>query len=125
MDAAELPDAEYPLLLTTGRRLQHYHTGTLTRRVKGLSALVDREYIQIHPADASRLGVASGDQVAVASRRGAVRGTADVTKAVPEGVVFMDIHFWETPANALTNSAYDPVAKIAELKVCAVRVEPA
>ena len=125
LEAAELPDDEYPLLLTTGRRLYHYHTGTLTRRVKGLSALVDREYVQIHPADASRLGVGSGELVEVASRRGVARGTAEVTTAVPEGVVFMDIHFGESPANALTNSAHDPVAKIAELKVCAVRVEKA
>ena len=123
MEAAELPDDKFPLLLTTGRRLQHYHTGTLTRRVKGLSALVDREYVQIHPADASRLGVSDGEQVEVASRRGVARGTAQVTTTVPEGVVFMDIHFGESPANALTTSAHDRVAKIAELKVCAVRVE--
>ncbi len=125
LEAAELPDAEYPLLLTTGRRLFHYHTGTLTRRVKGLNAIVDREYVQIHPADASRLGVADGGTVKVASRRGQVEGTARVTTSVPEGVVFMDFHFAETPTNALTNSAYDPVAKIAELKVCAVRLESA
>ena len=125
LPAAELPDEEYPLLLTTGRRLQHYHTGTLTRRVNGLVALVDKEYVQIHPADASRLGVADGEQVKVTSRRGTAQGTASVTSSVPEGVVFMDFHFAESPTNALTNAAHDPVSKIAELKVCAVRIDPA
>ncbi len=125
LDAAELPDDQYPLLLTTGRRLYHYHTGSLTRRVKGLAAIVDREYVQIHPADASRLGVADGEPVVVSSRRGTTQGTAEVTTAVPEGVIFMDFHFGESPANALTNPAHDPVAKIAELKVCAVKVEKA
>lgn len=125
LPAAELPDADYPLVLTTGRRLYHYHTGTLTRRVNGLTAIVDREYVQINPADASRLGVAPGERVKVASRRGVAEGTAQVTAVVPEGVVSMDFHFSESPANALTNSAYDPVAKIAELKVCAVKVEKA
>ncbi len=123
--AAELPDEEYPLLLTTGRRLYHYHTGTMTRRVKGLNALVDREYVQIHPTDAARLGVADGEPVRVSSRRGRTEGTAEVTTVVPEGVIFMDFHFGESPANALTTSAHDPVAKIAELKVCAVKVERA
>ncbi len=123
LPAAELPDEEYPLLLTTGRRLYHYHTGTMTRRVKGLNALVDREYVQIHPADAAGLGVADGEPVRVSSRRGRAEGTAEVTTAVPKGVVFMDFHFAESPANALTTSAHDPVAKIAELKVCAVKVE--
>lgn len=120
---AEMPDEAYPFLLTTGRRLFHYHTGTLTRRVKGLEALLDREYVQVHPADAAELGVADGERVKVASRRGQAEGTAKVTESVPEGVVFMDFHFAETPTNALTNSAHDPVAKIAELKVCAVRLE--
>jgi len=123
LPAAELPDSDYPILLTTGRRLQHYHTGTLTRRVQGLVSLVDREYVEIHPADAERLGLSNGELVKVISRRGEAVGTASVTSSVPEGVVFMDFHFSESPANALTNSAYDPVAKIAELKVCAVRLE--
>lgn len=121
--AAELPDEQYPLVLTTGRRLYHYHTGTLTRRVQGLVAMVDRAYVQIHPVDASRLGVAEGDRVMVRSRRGEAEGTAAVTASVPEGVVFMDFHFWESPTNALTNPAHDPISKIAELKVCAVQVE--
>jgi formate dehydrogenase alpha subunit len=122
---AELPDEEYPLLLTTGRRLYHYHTGTMTRRVKGLDALMDREYVQIHPSDAARLGIADGEAVRVSSRRGRAEATAQVTASVPEGVVFMDFHFAESPANALTTSAHDPVAKIAELKVCAVKVQRA
>jgi formate dehydrogenase major subunit len=125
LPAAELPDEEYPLLLTTGRRLYHYHTGTMTRRVKGLDALVDREYVQIHPKDAERLGIADGEPVSVSSRRGETRGTAEVTSVVPEGVVFMDFHFGESPVNVLTTSTHDPVAKIAELKVCAVKVQKA
>ncbi len=120
---AELPDDEYPLLLTTGRRLQHYHTGSLTRRVGGLNALLDSERVQIHPADASRLQVAEGDRVRVSSRRGEVTAAVEITTRVPEGVVFMDFHFAESPTNALTSSAQDPIARIAELKVCAVRVQ--
>ena len=122
MPPAELPDEEYPLLLTTGRRLYHYHTGTMTRRVAGLNRLLDREYLQIHPSDAKRFGVVDGEKVVVSSRRGRATCTAEVTPSVPEGVVFMDFHFGESPANVLTTPARDPVAKIAALKVCAVRV---
>jgi formate dehydrogenase alpha subunit len=122
---AELPDDEYPIVLTTGRSLFHYHTGSLTRRVKGLSFLVDREYLQIHPDDAARLGLADGDLAKVSSRRGEIEATVAVTSRVMPGVVYLDFHFSESPANALTNPAVDPVAKIAELKVCAVKVEKA
>jgi formate dehydrogenase major subunit len=120
---AEMPDREYPFLLNTGRRLYHYHTGSLTRRVPGLAALVDREYLQVNPADAERLGMVDGDVVTVESRRGSASATVEVTPSVLEGSVFMDFHFAESPANALTTSAHDPVAKIAQLKICAVRLE--
>ncbi len=122
--SAELPDAEYPLLLTTGRVLYHYHTGTKTRRVHGLNALWDRERVRVSPGDAARLGIADGSPVRVTSRRGSVTAVAQVTTAVPEGVLFMTFHFAESCANVVTSPALDPVSKIPSLKVCAVRLEP-
>ena len=119
---AELPDEEYPLLLTTGRVLWHYHTGTLSRRSKGLAAICPEGFVEMHPEDAARLGVADDEMVEVASRRGQVTVKADVTEKVPPGVVFMTFHFAESAANLLTNAALDPVAKIPEYKVCAVRI---
>ena len=121
----ELPDKQYPLVLTTGRSLYHFHTGTMTRKVEGLNVLKKEGEVEISPADASRLGIADGDRVKVASRRGEVVAKANVTEASPAGVVFMTFHFAESPANRLTNPALDPVAKIPEYKVCAVRVEKA
>jgi len=119
----ELPDDEYPLVLTTGRSLYHFHTGTLTRKVKGLNILRSEELVEINPSDASALGITDGEMVKVISRRGEVTAKARVTEVSPAGVVFMTFHFAESPANILTNPALDPVAKIPELKVCAVRVE--
>jgi formate dehydrogenase major subunit len=123
--SAELPDGDYPLLLTTGRVLQHYHTATQTRRVPGLVALADRERVRVNPADAATHGITDGGQVRVTSRRGSVVATARVTEEVPPGVVFMTFHFAESCANVVTSTALDPVAKIPSLKVCAVKVEPA
>ena len=94
----------------------------MTRRVAGLNAILDREYIQVSPVDAQRHNLDSGDQVIVTSRRGSVKATVEVTTVVPEGLAFMDFHFPESPTNVLTSSAYDPIAKIAGLKVCAVRL---
>ena len=119
---AEEPDEEYPFVLTTGRLLTHYHTGSMTRRVEALNELVPRNRVWINPADAERLGVADGDEVGLQSRRGAIRLEARVTKKVAPGMVFVPFHFGESPANALTNPALDPVAKIPEFKVAAVRV---
>ncbi|MDP3879939.1 MAG: formate dehydrogenase subunit alpha [Dehalococcoidales bacterium] len=121
--SAELPDAEYPLVLTTERSLYQYHTGTMSRKVKGLNRMRGEELVEINPADASTLGIADGDMVKVTSRRGEVVSKAKVTGASPVGVVSMDFHFGESPANVLTNPALDPVSKIPEFKVCAVRVE--
>jgi predicted molibdopterin-dependent oxidoreductase YjgC len=121
----ELPDKQYPLVLTTGRSLYHFHTGTMTRKVAGLNVLKKEEEVEINPADAAKLGIADGDRVKVASRRGEVVAKANVTEVSPAGVVFMTFHFAESPANRLTNPALDPVAKIPEYKVCAVRVEKA
>jgi len=121
----ELPDKRYPLVLTTGRSLYHFHTGTLTRRVEGLNVLKGEGTVEINPEDASSLGIADGEKVKVISRRGEVVSRAKVTEVSPVGVVFMTFHFAESPANMLTNPALDPVAKIPEYKVCAVRIEKA
>ena len=122
---AELPDADYPLVLTTGRRLQHYHTGSMTRRVGGMNVLLPEERMEIHPADAAPLGLADGDLAWVRSRRGEVKARVRLTERIKPGVVFMTFHFSETAVNLLTNPALDPVAKIPEYKVAAVRVEKA
>jgi formate dehydrogenase major subunit len=119
---AETPDDEYPLILTTGRLLTHYHTGTMTRRVGPLHELVPRNQVWVNPADAEELGVEEGQEVAVQSRRGTIRLEAKITGKVAKGVVFVPFHFGESPANALTNPALDPVAKIPEYKVAAVRI---
>jgi len=121
----ELPDEEYPLILTTERSLYQYHTGTMTRKVSGLNVLKGEELVEINPEDAKKLGIAEGDRVKVASRRGGVVARAKVTEASPPGVISMTFHFTETRTNLLTNPGLDPVAKIPELKVCAVRVEKA
>jgi formate dehydrogenase major subunit len=119
---AEEPDADYPLVLTTGRVLFQYHTGTMTRRSPILTDQVNEPFVEIHPGDAARLSVADGDRMRVQSRRGQVDLAARVTETVPPGVVFIPFHFAEAPANALTHGALDPTAKIPEFKVCAVRV---
>ena len=119
----EEPDDDYPLVLTTGRSLYQFHTGTMTRKVRGLNILRGEELVEMNPQDAGALGIADGDKVQVTSRRGKVTAKAKVTEGSPKGVVFMTIHFAESAANLLTNPVLDPVAKIPELKVCAVRVE--
>jgi len=118
----ELPDNEYPLILTSERSLYHFHTGTMTRKVKGLNVIRGEELVEINPSDASALGIADGEMVKVTSRRGEITAKAKVTEASPTGVVTMDFHFAESPINQLTNPALDPVAKIPEFKACAVRV---
>ncbi len=120
---AELPDKQYPLILTTERSLYHYHTGTMTRRVDGLNQLNERELVEINPVDAKTIGVNDGDKVCVTSRRGNVDAVAKITNKSPAGTVAMSFHFFESPTNVLTNPALDPVAKIPELKVCAVMIE--
>jgi len=121
--SAELPDEEYPLVLTTGRRLFHFHTGTMTRKVKGLNAFISEEKVEINPEDAASLGIEDDDKIRITSRRGEVTAKANITTDSPPGVIFMTFHFAESPSNVLTNTALDPVSKIPELKVCAVRVE--
>jgi predicted molibdopterin-dependent oxidoreductase YjgC len=122
--ADEEPDAEYPLILNTGRILYHWHGGTITRRVEGLMERVDALPVAIHPDDAADAGLAEGDDVVVFSRRGRVRGVAVLTDAVqPRNVFVPFVKFSESAANFLTNNAYDEGARIPEYKVCAVRIE--
>ena len=125
VEAAELPDPDYPFLLNTGRLLYHWHGGTITRRVQGLLELAPRLEIAIHPVDARRLGVETGERVRVASRRGELTGFVRVTEAVKAGAIFVPfVKLAESAANFLTNAAFDPSSKIPEYKVCAVRIEP-
>ena len=122
---AEVPDAEYPFVMTTGRILYQYHTGTMSRLSKGIMERAPESLVEIHPKDAAKLGLTDGQFVNVSSRRGVVRAKSSVTKRVPEGTIFMNFHFKEAPVNLLTNPALDPIAKIPEYKVCAVNVEAA
>jgi len=122
-EAAELPDATYPFMLTTGRMMFHWHTGTMTRRSEKLASEVNDGYVEINPEDAEALGIGRGEQVRLISRRGQIEARSWITRRVPPGVVFVPFHFAESAANVLTNAALDPVAKIPEFKVCAVRLE--
>ncbi len=121
--ADELPDEEYPFLLTTGRLLYHYHSGSLTRRVRALAEKVRRGWVSLSPQDAARLGLSEGERVRVTSRRGSMVSRVHISSRLQSGVVFATFHFREENANLLTNPALDPVSKIPDLKVCAVRVE--
>lgn len=120
---AEVPDEEYPMVLSTGRRLFHYHTRTQTGRCLGLNDLLSEETADISPADAQRLGVKTGEPVRVKSRRGEVKVKARVTEEVPPGLVWMSFHFREGCANWLTNPVFDPISQTAEFKACAVQIE--
>jgi len=123
-EAAELPDDEYPLILTTGRLMFHFHTGTMTRRSEKLGQEVPGAFVELHPADAVKFGLNGAKRVRVSSRRGEIEVGVRLTDKIEPGVVFIPFHFAEAAANVLTNSAFDPIAKIPEYKVCAVRVEP-
>jgi formate dehydrogenase alpha subunit len=123
VSSKELPDKEYPLVLTTGRELFHYHTGTMTRRSAGLHAVAPEPFVEINPLDAEILGVEDGHLVRVSSRRGSIRLKARVSSIVPTRVVFIPFHYREAAANLLTNDAMDPICKIMEAKVCAVRID--
>ncbi len=120
-----MTDASFPIVLTTGRMLEHYHTGTMTRRSNGLNGLVPGRFVEVNGADAKQLRVKDGDRVKVTSRRGSIVLPAKVGSRVDTGVLFIPFHFWEAAANVLTNPASDPTAGIPEFKVCAVRLERA
>ena len=122
---AELPDDEYPMILSTGRVLYHYHGGEMSRRSQGLMAIYPQPLIEVNPDDAERLGLNGRKRVRVTSRRGSIEAEAQVTDRVPPGMVFANFHFPQASANQVTISALDPVAKIPEYKVCAVKVQVA
>jgi len=119
----ELPDDEYPFVMNTGRQLYHWHTGTMTRRASGLDAREPTAIVEIHPADAAQLGVTEGDLVRLTSRRNSMVTACRISARVARGQVFVPFHFREAAANLLTNPILDPYAKMAELKICAVRIE--
>ncbi len=123
-DPNEIPDDEYPFRLTTGRMLYHHHTRTMTGRARPLDEHVPEAYVELNPQDGEDLEIEDGEMVHIASRRGEIHIQAKVTDMVPQGTVFIPFHFAEAAANRLTNPALDPAAKIPELKVCAVSVEP-
>ncbi|WP_255149751.1 formate dehydrogenase subunit alpha [Halorarius halobius] len=121
----ELPGEAYPLTLTTGRVMYHFHTGTLTRRAEGLTHHVPEAFVEIHPATAESLGVSDGEYVRVTSPRGDITVRATVTDRVGEGVVFVPMHFADGAVNRLTNEeTLDPQSGIPEYKVSSVRIEP-
>jgi formate dehydrogenase major subunit len=122
ISAAERPDAEYPMVLITGRQLEHWHTGSMTRRAGVLDAIEPEPVASLHPQDIAALGLVPGDIVTVASRRGAISLYARVDEGTPPGAVFIPFCYYEAAANRLTNPALDPVGKIPEFKYCAVRV---
>lgn len=122
-DPDELPDEQYPFYLTTGRTFAHFHTGTMTRVSDHLDGEQKTGFVEINPLDAEELEIKEGETVILSSRRGAIEAPAKLSSEVGPGVLFVPIHFGESPANVLTNPACDPVAKIPEFKVCAANIE--
>jgi predicted molibdopterin-dependent oxidoreductase YjgC len=122
-EPAELPDEQFPFVLTTGRMGFHFHTGTMTRISPSLHRETETAYMELNPEDADELGIERGEKLRVISRRGTIDIEATITDRVDRGTVFIPFHFAESAANRLTNSALDPIAKIPEYKVCAVRIE--
>ena len=124
-DPAEVIDGEYPVWLTTGRRLAHYHTRTMTGRTIGSEYLTPEELVEVHPDDCVKYGLMDGGLALLSSRRGEVLVKVWATDQSPRGTVFCSFSFGDVPVNVLTGSGYDPITDTAELKVCAVRIEPA
>lgn len=120
---AEMPDDEFPMLFSTGRVLYHWHGGEMTRRAEGLVSVYGHSLIEINPDDAELLGITDGNSVEITSRRGRITARAWITERVPPGMIFANFHFPESPANELTIAALDPVAKIPEYKICAVKLK--
>lgn len=122
---AEVPDADYPFVLTTGRVIYHYHTGTMTMKSDGLNQMSPECFVEISPNDAAQLDIGDGEMVNVFSRRGKIRVKLSVSSKAVDGTVFIPFHFAKAAANRLTNSKIDPVAKIPEFKVCAITIKKA
>ncbi len=125
IEPAELPDDEYPMYMTTGRVLYHYHTGTMTMKSAGLNERLSACFVEISPDDAQKYGLDDGSKVTVASRRGDIIATAKVSPLAVSGTVFVPFHFAQAAANKLTNAALDPISGIPEYKVCAVKLAKA
>ena len=121
--AAEPADKDYPFVLTTGRNLFQYHSGSMTRRVAQIEAHAGEPYVEINAEDARKLGVKPDEKIKVSSRRGQIEIKARITDSVSEGTVFIPMHYKEAAANVITSDALDPYAKTPEFKVCAVRIE--
>jgi predicted molibdopterin-dependent oxidoreductase YjgC len=122
---AEMPDDEYPYLLSTGRTLFHYNIGNMTRKSAAIAQKQDENFVEMHPDDAKRLGVADGGLARVTTRRGSIVVRAHVGTKVRAGVLWMPFHFAETSTNRLTNDAFDNITRTAEYKCCAAKVEKA
>ncbi len=123
-EAAELPDEEYPFILTTGRIMFQYHAGSLSRRSPKLEQEAPEPYVEINPSDAEKIGLNGAKRVRVSSRRGSIELAVRLTERIKPGVIFIPFHYAEAAANALTHAALDPIARIPEYKICAVKVEP-
>jgi anaerobic selenocysteine-containing dehydrogenase len=119
----EVPDAEYPYILITGRRREHYNNGSMTRRAAGIAELFPEELLEISPADAERLGVANGDMVKIGSRRGEIAVKAKVTERSQNGNVFLAFHHRDALTNILTSEHKDPITGTPEYKFSAVKIE--
>jgi formate dehydrogenase major subunit len=120
--ANERPDAEYPFVLITGRQLEHWHTGSMTRRATVLDAIEPMATVSMHGEDMTQLGVSAGDVITVQSRRGEVGIHVRRDDGTPRGVIFIPFAYYEAAANLITNSALDPFGKIPEFKYCAVKL---
>ncbi len=121
----ELPDDEYPMVLTTGRQLEHWHTGSMTRRATYLDSLEPEAIATMAPVDMERLGIAPGEAIRIETRRGAIEAKARIDAGIQPGMIFVPFCYAEASANRLTNAALDPFGKIPEFKFCAVRVQRA
>ncbi len=120
----EVPDREYPFILSTGRQLEHWHTGAMTRRAYVLDAVNPEPVVQMNTADVAKFGIAPGDKVRISTRRGSIEIKVRQDDQVPPGMVFIPFAFVEAAANELTNPKLDPFGKIPEFKFCAAKVEP-
>ncbi|HEV3373488.1 MAG TPA: molybdopterin dinucleotide binding domain-containing protein, partial [Xanthobacteraceae bacterium] len=120
----ETPNQDYPFILTTGRQLEHWHTGAMTRRATTLDALEPGPVASVSPGTIGRLGIRPGDMIRVSTRRGVIELAARQDDAIPDGVVFIPFAYVEAAANLLTNPALDPFGKIPEFKYCAANIEP-
>jgi formate dehydrogenase major subunit len=121
----ERPDAEFPFVLSTGRQLEHWHTGAMTRRASTLDALEPGPVASLSRTQIAKLGIKPGDMIRVSTRRGSIELAVRQDDAIPDGVVFIPFAFVEAAANLLTNPALDPFGKIPEFKYCAAKVEKA